>query len=75
MPMVQTSTTENLILYLFNETKMVDSVLIQREIDQDAEVENEFENIKSALDYLDKALIAPSEKSISKIMAYAHSHN
>lgn len=72
--MVQTSTTENLILYLFNETDLSDTVLVQREIDSDEEVEMEFEQIKSALDYLDKALVNPSEKCISGIMAYANSN-
>lgn len=73
--MVQTSTTESLILYLFNETDMIESVLIQREIDENMEVENEFEHMKSALEYLDNALINPSEASVSKIMAFATSEN
>jgi len=69
--MNETSTTENLILYLFNETAMAESVLIQREIDHDPAVEGEFENIKKAVSLLDKALISPSKECISNLMSYA----
>jgi hypothetical protein len=66
-----TSTTEKLLLYFFNETDMSDSVLIQRGIDYDPEVEAEFENIKLAFEYLDAALMEPSPRCINAIMAYA----
>lgn len=69
--MIKTSTTENLILYLFNETGMSDSVLIQREIDTDPEIKNEFDSIKRAVRYIDKALIDPSPECLNKIMRYA----
>jgi hypothetical protein len=69
--MSKTSTTEKLILYLFNETEMTDSVLVQRTIDYDPEVECEFENLKATLRLLDASLVAPSQKTISNIMAYA----
>lgn len=69
--MIKTSTTENLILYLFNETGMSDSVLIQRDIDTDPEVENEFDSIKRAVRYIDKALMDPSPECLNKIMRYA----
>ena len=69
--MIKTSTTENLVLYLFNETGMSDAVLIQRDIDEDPEVEHEFETIKSAMDYVDKALIAPDPHCLTKILAYS----
>ena len=69
--MSEISTTEKLILYLFNETALTESVLIQKSIDYDVEVEVEFENIKSAMKVIDNAVMNPSEKSIRKIMAYA----
>jgi hypothetical protein len=69
--MIKTSTTENLVLYLFNETGMSDSVLIQRDIDEDPEVEHEFETIKSAMDFVDNALIAPAPHCLTKILAYS----
>ena len=69
--MSKTSTTEKLVLYLFNETGMSDSVLIQRDIDNDAEVEAEFTNIKRAFRFVDRALTDPSPASIRNIMRYA----
>ena len=69
--MSKTSTTEKLVLYLFNETGMTESVLIQREIDNDEEVEIEFSNIKRVFRYVDRALIDPSPKCIANIMQYA----
>lgn len=69
--MNRTSTTENLILYLFNETGMTDSVLIQRNIDTDPEVETEFDNIKRAFRYVDKALMNPSPRCLSNILEYS----
>lgn len=69
--MSETSTTEKLILYLFNETEMTDSVLVQRAIDYDPEVECEFENLKATLKFLDDSLMLPSEQSIRNIMKHA----
>ena len=69
--MSETSTTEKLFLYLFNETGMTDSVLIQRDIDTDPEVETEFENIKRAFKYVDKALMSPSPQCLSNILQYS----
>ena len=69
--MSKTSTTEKLFLYLFNETAMPDSVLIQRAIDNDEEVANEFSNIKRAFRYVDRLLVDPSPQSVQNIMRYA----
>lgn len=69
--MSKTSTTEKLILYLFNETGMSDSVLIQRHIDNDEEVETEFTNIKRAFRFVDRALVSPSPQSVKNILQYA----
>ncbi|MDQ3049569.1 MAG: hypothetical protein M3Q95_01655 [Bacteroidota bacterium] len=69
--MSKTSTTEKLVLYLFNETGMTDSVLIQRSIDNDDEVEMEFTNIKRAFRFVDRALVDPSPASVNRILQYA----
>jgi hypothetical protein len=73
--MSKTSTTEKLVLYLFNETGLTDTVLIQRAIDTDEEVETEFINIKRAFRYLDRALVDPSPRCISNILKYAAATN
>jgi len=64
-------TNEKLILYIYNEMGLLDSVLIQREIDENPEVECEFENIKASLKLLDSALTRPSMESVNKIMRFA----
>jgi hypothetical protein len=69
--MVQTFTPTDLILYLYNETVMTDSVLIQKSIDTDPAVELEYDCIKEAANLIDKALSSPSENSIRSILAYA----
>ncbi len=69
--MNKTSTTEKLVLYLFNETAMAESVLIQRAIDNDDEVEMEFKNIKRAFRFVDRALVDPSPASVNRILQYA----
>ena len=69
--MIQTFTPTDLILYLYNETGMSDSVCIQRSIDNDPEVEMEFEAIKNAASIVDKALVSASEASIQAILQYS----
>ncbi len=64
-------TNEKLILYIYNEMGLLDSVLIQREIDENPEVECEFENIKASIKLLDSALTRPSIGSVNKIMRFA----
>lgn len=73
--MDKTSTSKNLILYLYNETRMTDSVLIQRSIDYDPEVEEEFENIKQAAKLLDRSLTRPSKDCIERILSYSRLTN
>jgi hypothetical protein len=69
--MSKTATTENLILYYFNETALTESVLVQREIDQDPETEAEYENMKRSFRFVDQALCDPSRKSVERILRYA----
>lgn len=64
-------TNEKLILYLYNETDMLDSVLVQKQIDHDPETECEFENLKASLHLLDEAMIRPSQRSVNRIMRFA----
>lgn len=71
MPMHRKFTPNDLLLYLYNETKMTESVLIQKAIDYDCETEEEFEELKSAVAYLDKLLEFPSEKCIDNILKYS----
>lgn len=69
--MSESYTSHDLLLYLYNETKMTDSVLIQKAIDYHAETEEEFEELKAAVCYLDKLLETPSQKCIENILNYS----
>lgn len=69
--MNETSTNENLILYYFNETDLAKTVMVQRAIDVDVVVRDEFEEIKSVFSTLDELISMPSEHSIDSIMAYS----
>lgn len=72
--MKETSTTEKLILYLFNETALTDTVLVQKAIDEDPETECEFENLKATLAVLDHMLVSAPERAIGQILSYSASH-
>jgi len=72
--MNKTSTiNEKLILYLFNETELLDSVIVQQAIDNDPETECEFENLKASLGLMDRALTDPSPVTVRRIMNFATS--
>jgi hypothetical protein len=65
------STTENLILYYFNETDLSDTVLTQHEIDTNAEVEEEYQSIVTTMDLIDQSLLSPSSNVVDKILQYS----
>ena len=69
--MKKTSTTIELLLYLYNETKMTESVLIQKDIDHNPETEEEFEELKAAVANFNRLLESPSEKCVNRILNYS----
>ncbi len=71
-PMNETVTLDQLILYLYNETEISDTVMVQKAIDNHVEVEEEFSNLIAARDLIDRTLMNASPKSIATIMAYAN---
>jgi hypothetical protein len=60
--------TEDLILYAYNETELTDTVLIQQSIDGDPLVQNEFNEIVASINVLDKALLEPDQSVIDRLM-------
>ena len=68
-------TLENLILYYYNETELLDSVMIQNAIDNDYLTAESFEELKSAIGCLDEIMISPSEGSVEKILNYSRAMN
>lgn len=69
--MDEPSTLNNLVLYLYNETEMSDTVLIQQTIDCDDDTAELFEDLKSAKQLIETTLLSPRRETIANILAYA----
>jgi hypothetical protein len=66
--------TKKLLLYLFNETEMTDSVLIQHAIDYNYFIAEEFKEMKDTIDHLDDLLMIPKKSTIENILSYSKSY-
>ena len=71
--MEKTSTKHDLIRYSYNETDMKDADRIQRAIDGDPLTQEDFNEINSVLNMLDKGKVQPSDEVVKKIMDFARS--
>ncbi len=69
--MNETLTLNDLILYLYNETELTESVMVQKAIDTDDEVEEEFANLVAVKNMIDSSLMKASPRSMETVMAYA----
>ena len=69
--MNKNSTTINLILYLYNETQLTESVLTQQAIDYDEEIEEEFRQLVFVKKLLEGATIAPRTDTVDRIKSYS----
>ena len=67
--------TNDLILYLYNETDLEDSVFIQQEIDNDDETSEEFAQLVSVQQLLDKVTFNPKLSTIDSILSYSTMHS
>lgn len=67
--------TNDLILYLYNETELEDSVFIQQEIDNNEETSEEFTQLVGVHQLLDKVTFNPSQSTIDSLMAYSKMHS
>ena len=74
LPMQKNYSTNDLILYLYNETQLEDNVFIQQSIDHDDETAEEFSQLVGVQQLLDKVTFNPKESSIDAIMAYSAMH-
>jgi len=72
--MNKTTTSQDLILYAYNETDLKNSDRIQRSIDGDPLVQNDYTEIIETLSTLDGGKVQPSEASLKKILAFAKSN-
>jgi hypothetical protein len=69
--MNKTSTQKDLLRYAYNETNLPDSDRIQRSIDGDPLVQQDYNEIHEVLKTLDEGEVSPSEKSIKAILKKA----
>lgn len=74
--MLKNYTTNDLVLYLYNETELDDTVFIQKAIDHDVEVEEEFSQLVAVKQLLDQfSCTMPKPATVESIMAYSEIHS
>ncbi len=69
--MLKNSTRNNLVRYAYNETGLIDGDQIQRYIDGDPLVENDFKEIVAVINLLDEVKMEPSAECITRILAHS----
>ena len=69
--MNKNSTPINLVLYLYNETQLTETVLTQDAIDHDEEVEEEFRQLVFVKNLLDESTITPRRATMDFIRSYS----
>lgn len=65
------TTTQDLLFYAYNESDLINSDRIQRSIDGDPLVQNEFNEIIETLSEFDAGMVQPSESTLKKILDFA----
>ena len=65
------TTTRDLLCYAYNESDLKDSDRIQRGIDGDPLVQNEFNEIIETLSMLDASGVQPREATVKKILDFS----
>lgn len=68
---MKTTTQNDLILYAYNECGLRDADRIQRGIDGDPLVQQEFSEIVQVLESMNVILVEPSQQSIDRILAFS----
>ena len=74
MPMEEVCTLNDLVAYLYNETELTETVLVQNAIDNDEEVAETYQDLLSAKALLDKTLLRPTEGIVQNILNYSLTH-
>ncbi len=69
------TTTQDLIYYAYNETDLKNSDRIQRSIDGDPLVQNDFNDITETMSALDSGKVRPSEATLKRILDFAKSRS
>jgi hypothetical protein len=69
--MNKTTTKEDLILYAYNESDLKDSDRVQRSIDGDPIIQQDFNEIVETMGIMDEGKVQPSESTIQNILSFA----
>jgi regulator of replication initiation timing len=68
-------TSEKLIKYHFNEMNTLESEAVKILIDENWDLQNELDQLKSTLSIIDTVAYSPSQQSIDAILKYASISN
>ncbi|CAN5608315.1 hypothetical protein BH11BAC2_BH11BAC2_20990 [soil metagenome] len=65
------TTLNTLVLYLYNETEMTESVMVQRAIDTDWETAETFQDLVTIKELIENSLLSPGKSARESILSYA----
>jgi len=71
MPMNESCTLNDLVLYLHNETTIIQTVEVQNAIDNDEEVAEIFDDLKKITGFINEISIRPAGALRESILNYA----
>ncbi|CAN5451323.1 hypothetical protein BH11BAC1_BH11BAC1_19420 [soil metagenome] len=69
------TTTLDLIFYAYNEADLKDSDRIQRSIDGDPLMQNDYNELLATLSSIDGGGVNPSEATVQKILEFSRTKN
>ena len=73
--MVQTFTQNEMIKAIYHELSSDGMAELETQLENNVEIENNFENLSVLKQELNKLIESPSEQSIAMILNYSKSHN
>jgi hypothetical protein len=71
LPMNENCTLNHLVLYLYNETELTETVLVQHAIDSNDEVAETYQDLLAARSLIDKSLLSPGNNALNTVLNYA----
>jgi len=73
--MIKTSTPNDIIRYVYNETSLDENYFIEQSLIEDDSLQRIYQDLISLQAKLDKAILNPSDAVIKKILIYSKSFN
>ncbi len=71
MPMIKTSTNNDLLKFIYQETDPVESETIRQEIVQDEDLMEEAEQLREIKHQIENFIIKAPQRVVNKILSYA----